>query len=583
MYAKGYLQRLERRYQDWKENTLKKGLERFGVKESPNKFYTPLDIKDDDFLEKVGFPGEYPFPAGINPSSIPGSGPVTGGWYLGGGGGLIRAGRYLGYGTAEDTREYSEAEIARGRTGGPNLAFDLPTQVGLDSDDPMSRGEVGRTGVAIDTLADLEIIYEPFKGDYDLDKIASNGTINATANIILAMYIALAEKRGIQQSKLRGTFQNDILKEFFARGAYIFPPRPSMRMVRDTIIYCTEKMPLFNTVSISGIHMRDGGASRVQTLAFTLCDAIAYLQLGVDAGLDVDVFIKRFTFNTLGGGMEILKEIATRRAQRRMWAKIVRERFGAKDPRSWILREAGGYMVGDWMHTKQRPMNNLTRSVLGGVAGALVGYIPSVEPPFDEPLGLGWSVEAQQLSEDAARIIQYEAKLTEVQDPFAGSYYMEAMTDQIEKEAWELIGKVDAMGGAMAAIENGFIQKEIARSAYEFQRKIETGEEIVVGVNSFTGEQELEVMPARMVPHPYDPQKRAEAEKRQIAKLARIKKERDNRQVEATLKRLQAGAQDEKVNLMPLIVDAVKAYATVGEICRVLRGVFGEYVGYGSI
>jgi len=578
-----YLQEIERKRKEWEAGPLKQSLDRFGVAESPNRFYTPLDVRESDFLEEVGFPGQYPFTAGVYPCSVPGSGPVTGGYHIGGGGNLVRAGRYLGYGTPEDTRDYYRSEIIRGRTAGPNIAFDLPTQIGLDSDDPQARGEVGKAGVALDTLADLGVIYEPFQGENNLDKIACNWTINAPANIILAAYIALAEQRGIPQSKLRGTLQNDILKEYIARGTYIFPPRHSLRMTRDTIVYCTEHMPLMNTISISGYHIREAGANRVQTLAFTLSNAIAYLQLGVDAGLDVDSFINRFTFNTLGGSMEVLKEIGARRASRRMWGKIVKDRFGSKNPRSWLLREAGGFINGAWTATSQRPLNNLTRAVIGGVAGALAGYIPSAEPPYDEPLGLGWSIEAQQLAEDAARIIHYEAKLSEVTDPLAGSYYIEAITDQIEEEAWDLVKKIDAMGGSVGAIENGYMQRALAQSAYEYQKKLETGEEMVIGVNSFTGEQEIEVIPNRMVPYPYDAVKRDEAEKKQIMRLVSTRKQRDNHQVETILAQLQEAAIDEKVNLMPLIIEAVKAYATVGEICGTLKEVFGEYSGYGVL
>jgi methylmalonyl-CoA mutase N-terminal domain/subunit len=583
IFDEKYLQRIEQQRKEWESGTLKKSLERFGVTESPNEFYTPLDVREFDFLEKVGFPGEYPFTAGVYPCQVPGSGPVTGGYHIGGGGGLVRAGRYLGYGTAEDTRDYYQSEIIRGRTGGPNIAFDLATQIGLDSDDPLSQGEVGKAGVAFDTLADFETIYEPFQGENNLDKIASNWTINAPANVVLAAYIALAEQRGIPKSALRGTLQNDIIKEYVARGTYIFPPKQSLRMTRDIIAYCTEHLPLLNPISISGYHMREAGASGVQALAFTLSNAIAYVQLGVDAGLDVDSFINRFTFNTLSGGMEVLKEICARRASRRMWAKIVRERFGSKNPRNWLLREAGGFLTGAWTSTSQRPLNNLTRAVIGGVAGALAGYIPSVEPPYDEPLGLGWSIEAQQLAEDAARIIHYESKLGEVTDPLAGSYYIEAMTDQIEEEAWDLIKKIDEMGGSLGAIESGYMQRSVAQSAYEYQRKLESGEETVVGVNAFTGEQEIEVIPNRLIPYPYDAVKRAEAEEKQIAKVTKIRKQRDNDRVKTVLAQLQEAARDEKVNLMPLTIEAVKAYATIGEICNTLKKVFGEYSSYGIL
>lgn len=583
MIDEEYLKQVARKRKEWEEGPLKESLKRFNCTESTNKYYTPLDVKDFDFINKVGFPGQYPFTAGAYPCQVPGAGPVTGGAYLAGGAGLVRAGRYSGYGVAEDTRDYYRSEIKRGRKSGPNVAFDLPSQVGLDSDDPRARGEVGRTGVAFDTLADFEVLYEAFQGDNDIDKIASNWTINAPASVILAAYIVLAEKRGIPQSKLRGTPQNDILKEFIARGTYIFPPRHSMRLTRDTIVYVAKNMPSMNALSISGYHIREAGATAEQALGFALSDAIAYIQLGLDAGLDVDSFISRLSFNTLGGSMEIMREIACRRALRRMWAKIVKDRFGGKNPRNWALKEAGGNMIGNWTATKQRPLNNLSRSVIGGVAGALAGYIPSVEPPFDEALGLGWSIEAQQLSEDASRIIQYEAKLTEVTDPLAGSYYIEALTDKMEQAGWDIINKIDEMGGSVAAIENGYIPKAVAQSAYEHQKKLESREEIIVGVNAFTDEAQLAVMPARVVPHPYDPEHRARAEEMQIQKLNKVRKERDNKLVKKTLAQLREVARDEKANLMPAIIDAVRAYASMGEICGVFREVFGEYSGYGSI
>ncbi|MDZ4230698.1 MAG: methylmalonyl-CoA mutase family protein, partial [Dehalococcoidales bacterium] len=510
-------------------------------------------------------------------SAPPGSTHLPGSGHLMSGAGLVRAGQYSGYGTAEDTRDYYKNEIARGRRQGPNQAFDLPTQIGYDSDDSLVQGEVGKVGVAVDSLRDMEIIYEAFVGDMDLDKIASNWTINGPVNVILAMYIALAEKRGIPQGKLRGTPQNDILKEFIARGTYIFPVKPSMRMVRDTIVYCSENMPLMNTVSICGNHMREQGATGVQTLAFTLCNLIAYIQIGIDAGLDVDEFVPRFSANHLSGSMDFFQEIALQRATRRLWARTIKERFGAKNPRTCLYRPSQWARQGDYSCTVPRPLNNFTRAVIGGIAGALSGGNPGVVPPYDEPLGLGWSREALQLNEDARRIIQYEAKLCDVTDPLAGSYYVESLTDKIEHEAEELIKKVDGMGGVVPAIENGFVQQEIARSAYEYQRQVESGERIIVGVNAFTGEQELEVLTNRLVPYPYDAEKRARAEERQIASLSEVKRNRNNQAVQQALGRIKEAAQDEKANLIPVFVEAVKEYATLGEICGVLRAVFGEY------
>jgi methylmalonyl-CoA mutase N-terminal domain/subunit len=577
MFDKKKLEEIEISKKEWEEGPLKKSLERFAIKESPNQFYTPIEIKDYDFLEKEGFPGTYPFTADIYPTATPGSTHLPGGGHLMTSSSLVRAGQYSGYGTPEDTRDYYKSEIVRGRKQGPNQAFDLPTQIGYDSDNPLAWGEVGRVGVAVDTLRDMEIIYEAFVGDMDLDKIASNWTINAPANIILAMYIALAKKRGIAQEKLRGTPQNDILKEFIARGTYIFPIKPSMRMVKDTIVYCTNHMPLMNTISICGNHMREQGATAAQTLAFTICNLVAYIELGLQAGLEIDEFVPRFSANHLSGSMEFFKEIALQRATRRLWARTIKERFGAKNPRTCLYRPSQWARQGDYSCTIQRPLNNLTRAVIGGIAGALSGGNPGVVPPYDEPLGLGWSLEALQLNEDARRIIQYEAKLCDVIDPLAGSYYVESLTDEIETKAEAIIAEIDAIGGAVAAVENGFIQREITRSAYEYQKQVESGERIIVGVNAFTGRHELEVLTTRLVPHPYDPEKRTRAEERQIANLAEVKRNRDNRETRKTLKRLREAAEDEEVNLIPPMLEAVKTYATVGEICNVLRSVFGEY------
>ncbi|MFQ5924726.1 MAG: methylmalonyl-CoA mutase [Dehalococcoidia bacterium] len=578
MFDQDRLEEIERRRRQWEERTLKPSLERFGVEESPQRFYTPLDIEDHDFLEKVGFPGEYPFAAGIYATPMPalsilGAAPTE----------LVRAGMYSGYGTAEDTRDYYNYMRERGRPGGPNIAFDLPTQCGYDSDDPMACGEVGKVGVAVDTLRDMEVIYEAFVGDHDLDRSASNFTINAPCNIILAMYFALAQRRGIPLYKLRGTPQNDILKEYVARGTYIFPPKPSMRLIRDTITHCTEHAKLMNTISICGYHMREAGATGPQVLAFTFSNAIAYVQVGIDAGLDVDTFVPRFTFLNFGGGMELFKEIALQRAARRMWARIMRDRFGSENPRCWILRQPAAAATGEVSKTVQRPLNNFIRSVVGGVASCLSGGGPFTGFPYDEPLGLGHSREGWQLNIDAMRILLHEAELCEVSDPLAGSYYVESLTDQIEEEAWREMERIEAIGGAVAAIEKGYMQQEIAKSAYRFQREVESRERVIVGVNRFLGEHELEVATTRLVEHPYDPVRRAEAEEKQIANLARVKRERDNEKVKACLKRLEEAARDESLNTIPPILEAVKTYATLGEMCRVLRDVFGEYQAYNAV
>jgi len=463
------------------------------------------------------------------------------------------------------------------------VAFDLPTQCGYDSDDPISRGEVGKVGIAVDTLRDFEVLYEFLDGVATLDQTASNFTINAPCNIILAMYIAVAEKKGIDPAKLRGTPQNDILKEFIARGTYIFPPEPSMRMVRDTITYCNKSLPLLNPISICGYHIREAGATAAQTMAFTFSDAIAYVQLGLDAGLDVDEFVRRFTFLGFSGSMDFFVEIARARAARRIWAKIMKERFKAKNPKSWIISGLGSAMDGRYCCTTQRPLNNLSRGIIMGVAATLSGGQPSGGVAYDEPLGLGHSYEATQLSLDAARIMRYEAKLGQVIDPLSGSYYVESLTDQVEAETREIMDKIESMGGAVEAIKSGWMQQAVARNAYQFQREVETGQRVVVGVNRFTGDNELEVTTSRLVPHPYDPKKREDAEERQLANLAKVKKERDNQTVQSTLKDLHKAAKDEQENLMPYFLDCVKAYATVGEMCNVLRDVFGEWEPIGAM
>jgi methylmalonyl-CoA mutase N-terminal domain/subunit len=464
-----------------------------------------------------------------------------------------------------------------GAKSGPNIAFDLPTQLGYDSNSPMSLGEVGRVGVAVDTLRDFEVIYDAFTGDMDIDRIASNWTINAPANILIAMYVALAEKRGIPIEKLRATPQNDILKEFIARGTYIFPPKPSMRMLRDSMLFITKYLPNCNILSIGGYHIREAGATREQDLAFSMSIGSAYFKEGVKAGLDIDTIAPKFTFNIFGGSMEFYKEIAFQRAVRRMWAKIIKERFGAKNQRSMLLRQPQGAHIGCITTTLQRPLNNLTRTVMGAVACAMSGGPPTVHPPYDEPLGLGWSLEANQLSEDAMRILQLEAHICDVIDPFAGSYFMESLTDEVEEAGWEEFNRIEEMGGVVAAIENGYMQRKISDGAYERQRRIENGEDLIVGVNCFTGEHELNVTTSRLVAHPYDPGKREQAEEHQLEALKRVKSSRNNDNVLRLLRDLKTAAQREEENLIPRLVECVKEYATIQEMCDVLREVFGEY------
>jgi len=574
---------IKNKKKEWEEKVLKPALDGFGYTEPPFRTYTPTDIEDFDFLDKVGFPGQYPFTAGIYAVQARMPAPRVG---------RPRASRrsqsqaieqrraagYSGYGTAEDTRDYYKEMISRGGRGGPNLAFDLPTQCGYDSDNPIVRGDVGKTGVTVDTLRDFEIIYEPYQGELDLDRIASNFTINAPSNIFIAMYCALADKRGIPFERLRATPQNDILKEFIARGTYIFPPKPSMRMFRDSMVFLTKYCPRVNLTSIGGYHIRGAGATREQDLAFSLVILAAYLQEGINAGLDIDTFAPRFTINQFGGSMELFKEVAFHRASRRMWAKVIKEKFGAKNERSMLLRGGGlAAHIGCENTTIQRPINNLTRSVIGAVASALSGGGGVAYPPYDEPIRMGGSLEASQLSSDASRIIQYEAKLGEVRDPLAGSYYIESLTNEIEEAAWKEFEKIEAMGGAVAAIENGYMWREIARSAHDRQRRLETGEDLMVGVNCFVSENELELEIKRLVPDTYDPVRREQAEEKQIRDLTELKKQRDNRAVAQLLSELKEKAKKEDENLIPHFIECAKAYVSEQEMCDVLREVFGEY------
>lgn len=575
------LNKISRAKKKWQKEIVEPRVKKYKLDKCPTKFYTPLDTDEFDFVEKVGFPGQYPYTAGNDPipkwqamAEAEAKASFNFEW---GGASSSGAGKYAGFGTSEDYRDYLLRMHELGRRGGPNFAFDLPTQCGYDSDDPRAVGEVGRVGVAIDSLQDFETVYEAYTGKLDMDKVASNFTINAPAIVIIAMFAALAEKRGIPLDKLRGTPQNDILKEYVSRGTYIFPPLPSLRLFRDTLTFCTEYLPKMNVASIGGYHMREAGASREQDLAFSMAIGATYLQSGVDAGLDIDEFAPKFTFNAFGGSMEIYNEIAFQRAARRMWAKMLKERFGAKNPKSMMIRQIMTAHIGCSSTTLQRPLNNLCRTIVGGVAGGMSGGIPfAAMPPYDEPLGLGHSLEAQQLGHDATRILIYEARLGEIIDPWAGSYFMESLTDKIETSGREEFEKIETMGGAVAAIENGYIQREIAKSAYAKQKKIEDQEQFIVGVNCFNGTNELNVITERSVPDVYSSDLMDTAENRQKENLSKLKKERDNKAVSEALKELTAAAKNSKDNLMPVVIKCVKTYATLQEICDVFRDVLGE-------
>ncbi len=569
---------LEQAHREWQEKVLKPCMQKFNLEESPTRFYSPLDRMEADFLEKVGFPGQYPFTAGEDPISfwranarvaaIMGYRPD---W--GGGGGV---GKYGGFGTAEDYRDYLKLMHSMGRTGGPNIAFDLPTQCGYDSDSLQAEGEVGRVGVAIDTFRDFDIIYEPYIGELGIDKVPSNFTINAPAAIIIAMYIALAEKRGVPLHNLRGTPQNDILKEFISRGTYIYPPRPSLRLFRDTLVFCSKHLPSMNITSIGGYHIREAGATRELDLAFSMSIGATYIQTGIDAGLEIDSFAPLVTFNAFGGSMELYKEIALQRAARRMWAHMLKQRFGAKKKKSMIIRQPVTAHIGCSSTTLQRPLNNLARAVVGGIAAGMCGGLPAAFPPFDEPLGLGHSLEAVQLQLDASRILIYETGVSDINDPWAGSYFMESLTDNLEKAAIEEMDRIEKMGGTVPAIENGYMSRAIAKSAYERQKRIQNMDDFQVGVNCFTGPNEIEVSINRTLEDPYDPELKRTAEERQKKRLAQVKKERHGTAVTRSLSSLKEHARDEKTNLMPDIIVCVKNYCTLQEICDVLREVFGE-------
>jgi methylmalonyl-CoA mutase N-terminal domain/subunit len=561
----------------WEDEVKNPRVKKFKLDKSPTSFYTPLSSDSSHFLEKVGFPGQFPYTAGNSPleswrayAEIGAKANYRSDW----GGG--RAGKYGGFGTPADYRDYLFRMQSMGRKGGPNIAFDLVTQCGYDSDSNFAEGEVGRVGVAVDSLQDFAVIYEAYTGDLDIDKVPSNFTINAPAAVFVAMYACLANKRGIPLAKLTGTPQNDILKEFIARGTYIYPPAQSLRLFRDTCVFCCKHMPEFNINSIGGYHIREAGASRVQDLAFSMANGIAYIKAGLEGGLEVDEFVPAFTFNAFGGSMEVYHEIAFQRAARRIWAHILKDRFNAKDPKSMQIRQPITAHIGCSSTTLQRPLNNLARAVVGGMAAGMSGAIPGAYPPFDEPLGLGHSQEAVQLQQDATRIMIFEAKVTDVCDPWAGSYFMESLTDEIEKEALAELEKIEKMGGAVAAIENGYMQKAVARSAYERQKKIEKQEELVVGVNCFTSESEIDVSINRQVEATYDPELMKTAEERQKANLARLKRERNSKAVVTSLKNLKVQAEDKDKNLMPTICECVESDATLQEICDVLREVFGE-------
>jgi len=537
--------------QEWRETTLAPTLKRAAERQERfetssgteiDTVYTPEDLPDSDYVRDLGYPGEYPFTRGVQPNMYRGR--------------IWTIRQYSGFGTAEETNQRYRYLLEQGQTG-LSVAFDLPTQIGYDSDHPLARGEVGKVGVAIDSLRDMEVLFQ----DIPLDKVSTSMTINATAPILLAMYIALGRKQGVEPTELNGTTQNDILKEYIARGTHIFPPRPSMRLATDIFAYCARDVPRWNTISISGYHIREAGSTAAQEIGFTLANGIAYVRAALDAGLAVDAFAPRLSF-FFNSHIDFLEEIAKFRAARRLWAKIMRERFGAKDSRSWTLRfhtQTAGCSL-----TAQQPHNNIVRTALEALAATLGGTQSLHTNSFDEAYAPP-SEEAVTIAVRTQQILGYESDITHVVDPLGGSYYIEHLTDNLEGEARDYVAKIDGLGGAVAAIEQGYQQREIQDSSYRYQRETESGKRTVVGVNKFVSPYPKIVGLLRVKP---------EVEKRQKEGTAKVRKDRDNSKVQQALKVLEDVARS-KDNTMPAFLECVEAYATLGEICDVLRKVFG--------
>lgn len=515
------------------------------------RLYTPLDIEDFDYGEKLGFPGQYPFTRGVQPTMYRGR--------------LWTMRAYAGFATAEETNARYKYLLEAGQTG-LSVAMDLPTQIGLDSDHELSHGEVGKVGVAIDSLADMEALFDGIP----LDKVSTSMTINGPAAVLLAMYVAVAEKQGVKPEALKGTIQNDILKEYIARGTYIFPPRPSMRLITDTFEYCSKNIPKWNTISVGAYHIREAGASEVQEIAFAFANAMAYIDAAIKAGQKVDDFAPGISW-IFTAGLDFFGEVAKFRAARRLWARIMKERYGASVPKAQMLRvhvhTAGSVL------TAQQPLNNVVRITWQALSAVLGGIQSMACCAYDEAIALP-TEESATLALRTQQLLAYESGVTDTIDPLAGSYYIETLTDKIEKEAYDYIDKIDRMGGAVAAIEQGYMQQEMAAHAYEYQHEVEFGKRTVIGVNKFNDSKKLaeqDVLTADL-----------SVGERQIARLEKMKAARDNEAVKAALEKLREAAKGTE-NLMPYLIDAVKTYATLGEICGVLREEFGEYKQSGSM
>jgi methylmalonyl-CoA mutase N-terminal domain/subunit len=534
----------------WEKEILQPTISRFA--ERKDNFETPSGIpmprvgvpREGDYMQEQGFPGDYPFTRGIQPTMYRGR--------------LWTMRQYAGFSDAHESNLRYRYLLQQGQTG-LSIAFDLPTQIGYDADDPMAMGEVGKVGVSVSSIEDMETLFH----EIPLDKVSTSMTINAPAGILLAMYIAVAKKQGVDSRKLRGTIQNDILKEYVARGTYIFPPTPSIRLITNTFEFCKSLVPNWNTISISGYHIREAGSTAVQEVAFTLADAIAYVEAALNAGLTVDEFAPQLSF-FFNAHNNFLEEIAKFRAARRLWSQIMCDRFGAKDPRSWMLRfhtQTAGSTL-----TAQQPENNVVRVALQALSAVMGGTQSLHTNSMDEALWLP-TEKSVRVALRTQQIIGYESGVADTVDPLAGSYVIEYLTDEICKRASEYIQKIDDMGGALAAIETGYMQAEIQDSAYRYQRSIEREEQIVVGVNAFTSNEELQLERLKVNPA---------IEQGQRARLAGLRARRDPIRSSELLARLDTEARGNE-NLMPLFVECMEANLTLGEVCGVLRQVWGEY------
>jgi methylmalonyl-CoA mutase N-terminal domain/subunit len=506
--------------------------------------YTPADVAGLDEDRDLGRPGEFPYTRGVQPTMYRGR--------------LWTMRQYAGFSTAEDTNRRFRFLLEQGQTG-LSVAFDLPTQMGYDSDAPAAEGEVGRVGVPVSSLADMDVLLDGLP----LGTVSTSMTINASAAVLLALYVAAAEKQGVARSQVSGTTQNDILKEYIARGTYIFPPRPSMRLVTDIFEFCSKELPRWNTISISGYHMREAGATAAQELAFTLADGIAYVDAALSRGLDIDDFADRLSF-FFASWSELFEEVAKFRAARRMWARIIKERFGATNPRSMACRfhvQTAGSSL-----TAQSIDNNVVRTTVQALAAVLGGAQSLHTNSRDEALALP-TADAARLALRTQQILAYESGVTETPDPLAGSYYVETLTNRLEAAANDYLDEIEALGGTLAAIEAGYQQRQIQEAAYQVQRAVENGSKVVVGVNKYRDEESATPSLQKIDP---------EGERRQCERVRRVRSERDAAAWEAVMNRLEDCARGEE-NLMPPIIEAVKAYATVGEVCDRLRSVWGEH------